>query len=107
MELTSHYLDNFWTMPIKFTPHRGEIRITTHVKDSCLIVAFQDSGAGMTPEIQKHIFDKFYQGDTSHKKKGNGLGLPLVHKIVALYSGSIQVESQPDLGSTFTVSLPF
>lgn len=69
-------------------------------------MTFQDSGPGMTPEIQKHIFDKFYQGDTSHKKKGNGLGLALVHKIVTLYGGSIQVQSIPDLGSSFKILLP-
>ena len=71
-----------------------------------LVVAFQDSGIGMSAEVQAHIFDKFYQGDTSHKKKGNGLGLALVHKIVTLYGGLIQVDSQPDCGSTFTILLP-
>lgn len=107
MELASHIWTNLLDNAIKFTPPGGEIRITAQVRGSWMIVTFQDSGIGMTPDIQNHIFDKFYQGDTSHKKKGNGLGLPLVHKIIALYNGSIQVESQPDLGSTFTVSLPF
>ena len=60
----------------------------------------------MPPEVQKHIFDKFYQGDTSHKNKGNGLGLALVHKIVTLYGGAIQLESVPGMGSTFKILLP-
>ena len=60
----------------------------------------------MPPEVQAHIFDKFYQGDTSHKKKGNGLGLALVRRIVTLYNGSIEVDSLPGAGSTFRIFLP-
>ena len=71
-----------------------------------LTVTFHDTGIGMTPEVQKHVFDKFYQGDISHKKKGSGLGLALVKRIVSLHNGNIQLESVPDLGSTFTVRLP-
>ena len=65
-----------------------------------------DDGIGIPPDLQSRVFDKFYQGDTSHKKKGNGLGLALVHQIVTLYGGHITLESIPDLGSTFTVCLP-
>lgn len=105
-ELTAHIWNNLLDNAMKFTSPGGEINITAHADNDWLTVAFQDSGIGMTPEIQAHIFDKFYQGDTSHKKKGNGLGLALVRKIVTLYGGSIQVESYPDLGSTFKILLP-
>lgn len=105
-ELTSHIWNNLMDNAIKFTPAGGEINITAHVEGNWLAVTFQDTGIGMTPEVQTHIFDKFYQGDTSHKKKGNGLGLALVRKIVTLYGGSIQLESYPDYGSTFKVLLP-
>lgn len=105
-EMTAHIWNNLLNNAIKFTPAGGTISIKAHVDEKWLTVSFQDSGIGMTPEVQKHIFDKFYQGDTSHKKKGNGLGLALVRQIVTLYGGSIQVESMPDYGSTFTVLLP-
>ncbi|MBS6397633.1 MAG: HAMP domain-containing histidine kinase [Clostridiales bacterium] len=106
MELTSHIWNNLLDNAVKFTPRGGEISITAHSNGEWLTVVFQDTGMGMTPEIQAHVFDKFYQGDTSHKNKGNGLGLSLVRQIVALHGGSIQLESHPDLGSTFTVLLP-
>ncbi len=106
MELTAHIWNNLLDNAIKFTPQGGEINITACQEGAYLSVIFQDSGPGMPPEIQKHIFDKFYQGDSSHEKKGNGLGLALVHKIITLYKGFIQVESTPDLGSSFKVLLP-
>lgn len=106
MELTAHVWNNLLDNAVKFTPQGGEITISAHIVDKWLEVTFQDSGIGMTPEVQAHIFDKFYQGDTSHKKKGNGLGLALVRRIVTLYGGSIQVESIPELGSTFKILLP-
>lgn len=106
MELTAHIWNNLLDNAIKFTPWGGEIHISAHKEGNWLAVTFQDSGIGMTPEVQNHIFDKFYQGDTSHKKKGSGLGLSLVRRIVTLYGGSIELESYPELGSTFKILLP-
>ena len=65
-----------------------------------------DDGCGMTPEVQARIFEKFYQGDSSRKAMGNGLGLPLVKRIVELSDGVIEVDSAPGQGSTFRVILP-
>jgi signal transduction histidine kinase len=61
----------------------------------------------MDGETKKRIFDKFYQGDTSHSREGNGLGLALVKKVIEKQGGSIAVESAPGAGSTFTVFLRF
>ena len=105
-ELTSHIWSNLIDNAIKFTPAGGEITIKASIDEEWLTVSVQDSGIGIPPDIQSRIFDKFYQGDTSHKKKGNGLGLALVHQIVTLYGGHITLESIPDLGSIFTVCLP-
>ena len=71
-----------------------------------VIVEIRDTGIDMTPEVQKHIFEKFYQGDSSRHMEGNGLGLALVKRIVDLCEGTIQVESAPGEGSCFRVSLP-
>ncbi|HBN56252.1 MAG TPA: two-component sensor histidine kinase [Lachnospiraceae bacterium] len=105
-ELAAHIWNNLLDNAVKFTPQGGEINITAHSDGEWMTVTFQDSGIGMTPEVQAHVFDKFYQGDVSHEKKGNGLGLSLVQKIVALHGGFIQLESYPDLGSSFKVRLP-
>ncbi|MNJ00470.1 Sensor protein DivL [compost metagenome] len=65
-----------------------------------------DSGIGMSREVKKHIFEKFYQGDKSRAADGNGLGLSLVKRIVDLCGGRIRAESEPGQGSTFTIELP-
>lgn len=106
LELTAHIWTNFLENAIKFTPEGGEIAITAQTVTPWIVITFQDTGIGMSPEVQAHIFDKFYQGDTSHKKKGNGLGLALVRRIVTLYGGFIEVDSMPEAGSTFRIFLP-
>lgn len=90
---------------IKFSPQGGEIRLEMKVDDN-IRVMIADQGPGMTKEVQNRIFDRFYQGDSSHKAEGNGLGLALCRRIVELSKGSITVQSQPGEGSAFTVCLP-
>lgn len=91
---------------IKHSPEGGSISITMTEQNESVRITVADHGCGMTEEVQKHIFEKFYQGDPSRKAEGSGLGLALVRRILDLCRGSITVESAPDSGAAFTVALP-
>ncbi|MBQ8426534.1 MAG: HAMP domain-containing histidine kinase [Clostridia bacterium] len=97
--------NNIVSNAVKFTDNGGKIKITVKSVNGKATVSVQDTGIGISKETGKHIFDKFYQGDTSHSKEGNGLGLALVKKVIDLIGGEISVESELGKGSTFTVAL--
>ena len=97
---------NLLSNAIKFSEPGQEISVRLLEQTECVVVSITDHGCGMTPEVQKRVFEKFYQGDTSRKAMGNGLGLSLVKRIVELSQGIIEVDSAPGQGSTFRVILP-
>jgi signal transduction histidine kinase len=97
--------NNLLTNAIKFTEHGGTVMVKLKEKAGNAIVSVSDSGCGMDEETIRHIFDRFYQGDTSHSREGNGLGLSLVKRIVDLIEGNIEVESEAGKGTTFIVTL--
>ncbi|MDC7952834.1 HAMP domain-containing sensor histidine kinase [Liquorilactobacillus mali] len=105
-EMLSIVWNNLLTNAIKFTPRHGKIKLQQVAEDDGVQVSVSDSGIGMNSEMVKHIFDQFYQGDTSHSKEGNGLGLAMVQKIVTLSNGTISVHSEEKKGTTFIVWLP-
>jgi signal transduction histidine kinase len=102
--LMRHVWDNLIGNAIKFGPEGAtvKIRLTKHIGK--IVFSVEDDGGGIPEEAQKHIFNKFYQADNSHKQSGNGLGLPLVKKILAIENGDVSVENT-EKGCIFTVSL--
>jgi signal transduction histidine kinase len=88
---------------VKFTPHGGRIGLSLKTEGGSVVVQVCDTGCGMKPETGVHIFEKFYQRDTSHATQGNGLGLALVKRVVEILNGEISVQSVYGQGSTFTV----
>lgn len=101
-QVWSNILDN----AIKHSPEGSVIHVNIHVAEKCLTVTVADHGEGMTEEVQKHIFEKFYQGDNSRRAEGSGLGLSLVKRIVDLCGGTVCVRSTPGQGAAFSVTLP-
>lgn len=97
--------NNLLSNAVKFTPEGGSIFVS--LKDGGRTIEFtvRDTGIGMDSETGARIFDKFYQGDTSHSTEGNGLGLTLVKKVVDILGGEISVKSKRGEGSEFTVIL--
>ncbi len=104
-ELLSVVWNNLFSNALKFTENGGKVGVTLKSEGDFAVVRVSDSGCGISHDVGKHIFDKFYQGDTSHKTEGNGLGLPLVKSVVDIMQGEISVESREGEGSIFTVKI--
>lgn len=105
-ELLSMVWNNLLSNAFKFTENGGTVSVNLTADNRFATVKITDTGCGMTAETGAHIFEKFYQGDTSHATKGNGLGLALVKRIIDITGGEVSVSSSVGVGSTFTVKIP-
>lgn len=105
-DLTRQIWLNLLDNAVKFSPPGGSVHIILEKWNDGMRFVIRDEGPGMDEETKAHIFDKFYQGDASHSKAGNGLGLALVKRIVDLCGGTVTVHSELGVGSQFTVLLP-
>lgn len=104
-ELLTLVWNNLFSNAIKFTEPGGEIAVSLKVNREYAVVQIKDTGCGIREEEMKHIFEKFYQADTSRAMQGNGLGLALAKRVIEIMGGRITVESEPGKGSVFTVLL--
>lgn len=98
--------NNLLSNALKFTPRGGRVLLRQVSEGGQIKVTVSDTGCGMDEETLKHIFDKFYQGDTSHSTEGNGLGLALVKRVLELSDGTVSVESRKGSGTVFLVTVP-
>lgn len=105
LELMSLVWNNLFSNAIKFCKENGKVSVAIRKEEDRLAVSVSDTGCGISPETGRHIFDKFYQGDTSHATQGNGLGLALVKKVIDIAGGDITVHSVVGEGTTFKVFL--
>ncbi len=103
--LMFHVWLNLMSNAIKFSPKCGAVKIRLYKSEQKIYFTIDDNGSGLSDESKKHIFDKFYQEDTSHKEEGNGLGLALVKRILTMSEGEISAENLPECGCRFTVTL--
>lgn len=104
-ELLALVFNNLFSNAFKFTEEGGEVSLSLTAEGGYATVEVADTGCGMSAEVGARIFEKFYQGDTSHATEGNGLGLALVKRVVDIMEGEIGVESTPGVGTVFTVRI--
>lgn len=107
-EIYRQIISNLLSNAIKFTPENGTISLRLAQKDDCLTLHIQDNGIGIPDDALPHIFDRFYQVDNaeSSQGKGTGIGLALVRELVGLLDGQIEIASEVNRGTLFTVQLP-
>ncbi len=103
--LMHHVWDNLIGNAVKFTPDYSTVKIRLYEEADNIIFTVEDSGPGISPEAKTHLFDKFYQEDSSHKQEGNGLGLALVKRILSTAQGEISVRNIEGGGCEFSVGL--
>jgi signal transduction histidine kinase len=102
LQVMANLLDN----AIKYTPSGGTVNVSASPRDGEVVLAVQDTGIGISPEEINRVWDRFYRGDKSRAHRGLGLGLSLVKAVVQAHRGTVEVMSEPGIGSQFTVCLP-
>ena len=97
---------NLISNAVKYTPSGGNVRVELTKQDDFIYLTVKDDGCGMDEKTLERIFERYYQGDSSHKTDGNGLGLAITRNAILLHRGSIKVHSVEQQGTTFNVRIP-
>jgi len=105
--ITAHLWSNLIGNAIKFTPRESTVKIRLSSSDGAIVFLVDDEGPGIADDAKSHVFDRFYQADSSHKSEGNGLGLSLVKRITDMLSGEVACENLEPRGCRFTLKLPY
>jgi signal transduction histidine kinase len=107
-ERLAQLLDNLISNALKFTRGGGEVHVRVGVEENSVVVTVSDTGLGMSPEDQQHIFERFFRAEIASDRaiQGLGLGLTIVKAIVDAHGGTIAVQSHPGRGTVIRVSLP-
>lgn len=105
-KLLKNILFNLISNAIKFSPEGGPIEITTQVLEKLVKISVKDNGIGITPEDQKHLFERFFRGRNVTHIQGTGLGLSIVAKYIDLMNGTLNFESKENRGTIFTITIP-
>ena len=104
-ELLGLVWNNLFSNAFKFTPEGGSVSVSLAAEEEFAVVQVNDTGCGISAEVGRHMFEKFYQGDTARSVQGNGLGLALVKRVIDILHGEIDVESTVGVGTSFTVRI--
>ena len=105
-QMIQRMLSNLLDNAIKYTPPGGSVSVSVSENDGQVVVSVKDTGIGIPPRDLPHVFERFYRGDESRSQTGIGLGLSLARAIARGHGGDITTTSNPNQGSTFTVTLP-
>jgi heavy metal sensor kinase len=106
MQMIQRMLSNLLDNAIKYTPPGGSVSVSVVENDGRVVVSVKDTGIGISPKDLPHIFERFYRCDESRSQTGIGLGLSLARAIARGHGGDITTTSNPNQGSTFTITLP-
>lgn len=104
-ELLRIVWNNLLSNAVKFNKENGSITVSLKQEEDGILVTVSDTGCGISREVGRHMFEKFYQGDTSHASQGNGLGMALVKRVIDIVGGDIRVQSAVGEGTSITVRL--
>jgi two-component system, OmpR family, heavy metal sensor histidine kinase CusS len=104
--LFNRAIGNLIDNALRFTPDNGRIRIAIRDGEKRVEISVSDNGSGIAPEHVPRVFDRFYRADPSRSSAGTGLGLSLIKSIAHLHGGSVSIESQPNRGTTVTLTFP-